>query len=57
MPVGTRFAFNYGGGLKFPRLIGPLGLRFDMRGYRAGIVSNKMNILEVTGGALISFGK
>lgn len=55
MPVGTRFAFNYGGGLKFPRMIGPLGLRFDMRGYRAGTVSNKVNILEVTGGALLSF--
>jgi hypothetical protein len=57
MPVGTRFAFNYGGGVKFPRLLGPLGLRFDMRGYRAGTVSNKLNILEVTGGALISIGK
>jgi hypothetical protein len=57
MPVGTRFAFNYGGGVKFPRLWGPLGLRFDMRGYRAGTVSNKLNILEVTGGAIISFGK
>ena len=54
MPVGTRFAFNYGGGLKFPRLIGPVGLRFDMRGYRAGTVSNKLNILEITGGVLIS---
>jgi hypothetical protein len=57
MPVGTRFAFNYGGGLKFPRLIGPLGLRFDMRGYRAGSISNKLNILEVCGGVLISIGK
>ncbi len=57
LPVGTRFAFNYGGGLKFPHLAGPLGLRFDMRGYRVGTVSNKLNILEVSGGILISFGK
>jgi hypothetical protein len=57
MPVGTRFAFNYGGGLKLTRLIGQLGLRFDMRGYRVGTVSNKLNILEVTGGVLISLGK
>jgi hypothetical protein len=57
MPVGTRFAFNYGGGVKFPRLLGPLGLRFDMRGYRAGGVSNKLSIFEVTGGVLISFKK
>jgi hypothetical protein len=57
MPVGTRFAFNYGGGVKFPRICGPLGLRFDMRGYRAGTVSNKLTIYEITGGALISIGK
>jgi hypothetical protein len=57
LPVGTEFAFNYGGGLKFPRLIGPLGLRFDMRGYRAGAVSGKLNIFEVSGGVLISIGK
>jgi hypothetical protein len=57
MPVGTKFAFNYGGGLKFPGLVGPLGLRLDMRGYRAGGVSNKLNIFEVSGGVLISIGK
>jgi len=56
MPGGTRFAVNYGGGLKFPRLIGPLGLRFDMRGYRVGSVSNKLNIFEATGGILLSLG-
>jgi hypothetical protein len=56
MPVGTKFAFNYGGGLKFPHLAGPLGLRFDMRGYRAGVISNKLNILEISGGVLISIG-
>ena len=55
MPVGTRFAFNYGGGLKLPRMVGPLGLRFDMRGYRVGTVSNKVNLLEVSGGVMISF--
>jgi hypothetical protein len=57
MPVGTKFAFNYGGGLKFPRMVGPLGLSFDMRGYRAGTVSNKVNLIEVSGGVMISFGK
>jgi hypothetical protein len=56
MPVGTKFAFNYGGGLKFPRLAGPLGFRIDMRGYRAGGVSNKLNLLEISGGLLISIG-
>jgi hypothetical protein len=50
-PVGTKFAFNYGGGLKFPKVIGPLGLRFDARGYTAvAVFSSKLNILEVSGG-------
>jgi hypothetical protein len=58
MPVGTKFAFNYGGGVKLPRLAGPLGLRFDMRGYRAtGIFSSGLNMFEVSGGALFSMGK
>ncbi len=57
MPVGTQFAFNYGGGLKLPRLAGPLGLRFDMRGYRVGAFSNKLNLFEVSGGILLSVGK
>lgn len=56
LPVGTKFAFNYGGGLKFPRLAGPLGLRFDVRGYRAGILTKKLNLLEVSGGVLLSLG-
>jgi opacity protein-like surface antigen len=55
-PVGTKFAFNYGGGLKFPKVIGPMGLRFDARGYTAtGVFSSKLNILEVSGGILFSF--
>ncbi len=58
LDVGTKFAVNYGGGLKFPRLFGPFGLRFDARGYTAtGLASGKLNILEVTGGVLLSFGK
>jgi hypothetical protein len=58
MPVGTKFAFNYGGGLKFPNLAGPLGLRFDMRGYRtAAIFSDSLNMFEITGGVLLSISK
>ncbi len=56
LPIGTKLAFNYGGGLKFPSLIGPLGLRFDMRGYSASIVSNSLHMFEVSGGILFSFG-
>lgn len=57
LPVGTKFAFNYGGGLKFPRLIGPLGVRVDLRGYRAGVFSNKLNIFEMSGGVTLSMGR
>jgi hypothetical protein len=53
---GTKFAFNYGGGVKLPRLLGPLGLRFDARGYRASDVFSKtLNLIEVSGGILLSF--
>jgi len=55
LPVGTEFAFNYGGGLKLPRLAGPVGLRFDIRGYSVGAFSNNLNLFEVSGGVLISF--
>ncbi len=54
LPVGTRFAFNYGGGLKFPKLAGPLGLRFDVRGYNASAFSGSINLFEASGGLLIS---
>jgi hypothetical protein len=58
LPVGTKFASNYGGGIKFPRLAGPLGLRFDVRGYRAtGILSGGLNILEASAGVFLSFGR
>ena len=56
MPIGTSFAFNYGGGLKFPHMAGPLGLRFDVRGYRVGLISNQLNMVEFSGGLLFSFG-
>jgi hypothetical protein len=56
LPVGTKFAFNYGGGLKFPRLAGPLGFRLDARGYTAtNVFSSSLNLLEVSGGLLLSF--
>ena len=55
LPVGTKFAFNYGGGLKFPRVVGPLGLRFDLRGYRASAFSGSLNLFEASGGLLVSF--
>jgi len=57
LPVGTKFAFNYGGGVKFPNLVGPLGARVDLRGYRAGMFSKKVDIVELSLGLMISFGR
>ena len=57
-PVGTKFAFNYGGGVKLPNLFGPLGLRLDARGYTAtGIFSTQLNLLELSAGILLTFGR
>ncbi|MCL2877516.1 MAG: hypothetical protein FWF13_01910 [Acidobacteria bacterium] len=57
LPVGTKFAFNYGGGLKFPNLAGPLGARVDLRGYRAGVLSKSVNMVELSFGLMISLGR
>jgi hypothetical protein len=56
LPVGTNFAVNYGGGVKLPKMFGPVGLRFDARGYSVrGVFSTTLNMFEVSGGVLISF--
>ena len=57
LPVGTKFAFNYGGGVRFPNLAGPLGARVDMRGYNAGLLSNKLNMVELSFGLMLSLGR
>jgi hypothetical protein len=56
-PFGTRFAFNYGGGVKLQRLLGPIGLRFEVRGYTIpDVASENLNIFEASGGLTISIG-
>ena len=57
LPVGTKLAFNYGGGVKFPNLAGPLGARADFRGYRAGVISKSVNLFELSFGLMVSFGR
>ncbi len=54
--IGTKFAINYGGGLKFPKLAGPFGLRVDARGYTAtGVFSHSVNMFELSAGLTIGF--
>jgi len=57
LPVGTKVAFNYGGGAKFPNMVGPLGARIDLRGYRAGVFSKQLNIFEISFGFMVTFGR
>jgi len=57
LPVGTKPAFNYGGGIKIPNLKGRLGLRFDIRGYRAGFVTGSVSMIEMSVGIIISTGR
>ncbi len=44
---GTKFDLNYGGGLKWKNIIGPLGLRFDLRGYTAFNAFNNSPFFQV----------
>jgi hypothetical protein len=49
-PFDATFAGNYGGGVKLNRLAGPVGLRFDVRGWRTADIANRggINIFEAT---------
>lgn len=57
LPVGTKPAFNFGGGIKVPDVWGPFGLQFDIRAYRAGFVTGSVNMIEMSGGIVISTGR
>lgn len=54
--IGTKFAINYGGGVKAFK--GPVGLRFDARGYLIpSIQGQKLNIREVSLGLVLRVGQ
>lgn len=53
---GTNFALNYGGGLKIRRIAGPLGINFDVRGYRLpNVRDNDLKFIQTTLGAVITW--
>jgi len=53
--IGTKFAVNYGGGVK-GTIFGPVGMRFDVRGYAIpSIQSQTLNIIEVSLGVVFGF--
>jgi hypothetical protein len=52
--IGTKFAYNYGGGVKVTP--GPVGIRGDVRGYGlTGVNGDTMNVIEVSIGVLFRF--
>jgi len=52
--IGTKFAYNYGGGVKV--LPGPVGVQGDIRGYTVtGVNGGNMNVVEVSIGLLFHF--
>jgi opacity protein-like surface antigen len=61
---GTKFAFNYGGGVKILPA-GPVGVRFDVRGYAVpstefkvfSAESQRLDFLEVSAGVVFKLGK
>lgn len=53
--IGSKFAINYGGGIKL-KPAGPVGVRFDARGYSAfGVQDQTLKLGEVSVGVLFSF--
>jgi hypothetical protein len=57
--IDTTFAANYGGGVKLNRLIGPMGLRAEVRGWRTGDIAGNggINIFEASAGITFTWGK
>ncbi len=57
-PFDATFAGNYGGGVKLNRLVGPVGLRFDVRGWRTADIAGRgnINLLEASGGLTFTWG-
>ena len=52
--IGSKFAVNYGGGLK--AMFGPVGGRLDVRGYSLpSVQSQTLNVIEVSLGVVFGF--
>ena len=52
---GTKFSFNYGGGLNL-EVMAPVGLRFDVRMYSIrGVEDHTLNVLESSIGIFVGF--
>jgi hypothetical protein len=56
-PFNATLAGDYGGGVKMNRLAGPVGLRFDVRGWRTADILNQggVNLFESSGAVTFSW--
>ena len=54
----TKLAGNFGGGIKLNKLAGPIGLRFDVRGWRTTDIEDQGGayFLEASGGLTLTWG-
>jgi len=54
--MGREFAFNYGGGIKFRRCLGPMGFNFDVRGYTLPTArDDSLNFLQTSFGLVFTW--
>jgi hypothetical protein len=53
---GKKFSFNYGGGIKVRRILGPLGFNIDLREYTVSSVrDDTLSFLQTSFGAILSW--
>jgi hypothetical protein len=54
--IGTKFSVNYGGGIKVRRLLGPVGISFDVRGYTIPDAHNAtLHIIQTSAGLAVNW--
>lgn len=54
--IGNKFAFNYGGGIKIRRLLGPMGFHFDVRGYTVPSArDDSLNFVQMSAGPVFTW--
>ncbi len=53
---GKQFSINYGGGIKIRRLMGPLGINMDVRGYTVpSVQGGSLNFVQTSLGAMFTW--
>ena len=54
--IGSKFAVNYGGGIKIRRVMGPMGFHFDVRGYTVPSARDDgLNFIQMSAGPVFTW--